>query len=79
MSNAKLDRAINEARRFLATATDYQNAIHNEEVRVAKANKAVPAPTYKQYPNSFPIKSGATRRASMDLTRALADLRRPGA
>lgn len=79
MSNTKLDRAVSEARRFLSVATDYQNAVHNEEVRVSKANKAVPAPTYRQYPNAFPAKSGATRRASMDLTRALADLRKPGA
>ena len=77
MRNTKLDRAVDEARRFLSVATDYQNAIHNEEARVAKANKADPDAKWKQYPNSFPVKSGATRRASMDLTRALADLRRP--
>lgn len=78
MAHSKLDAAVTEARRFLALATDYQNAIHNEDVRVAKANKAVPAPTYKQYPNAFPVKSGAVRRASMDLTRSLAALRKPG-
>ena len=75
----KLERAISEARRFLATATDYQNAIGNERVRVLKARKAEPDNAWKHWQQSFPAKSGATRRASMDLTRALADLRKPGA
>jgi hypothetical protein len=79
MSNAKLNRAIEEARRFLTIATDYQNALHNEEVKVAKAKKAEPDNAWKHWHQSFPAKSGATRRASMDLTRVLADLRKPGA
>lgn len=75
----KLDRAISEARRFLATAADFQNAVRTEEARAAKAKKADPGNAWTHWPRSFPVKSGATRRASMDLTRALADLRKPDA
>lgn len=64
MDKPKLDAAVAEAKRFL------------ERV------KALPKPTtYEAHGRTythdhFPRESGAIRRASMDLTRALADLRR---
>ena len=61
----KLDAAVDEAKRFIARA------------------KALPKPRpydcngYRLMRDYFPKEQGAIRRASMDLTRALADLRRP--
>ena len=69
VNREKLKIAIAEAERFIRRA------------------KALPKPTTYTVPGSsygpfendnFPKESGAIRRASMDLTRALADLRRPG-
>lgn len=65
MDRKKLAAAVAEAERFIARA------------------KALPEPYSYQsgshtYTNSnFPREQGAIRRASMDLTRSLADLRRP--
>jgi hypothetical protein len=68
MDRKKLAVAVAEAERFIARA------------------KALPAPVERQYyhgggsyvDDGFPPKDGgAIRRASMDLTRSLADLRRP--
>lgn len=65
MSPETIAKAKAEAKRFL------------DQVRVLE--------TYKDYKGqhhfefySMPRQTGAVRRASMDLTRALADLRRPG-
>ncbi|RVT75645.1 hypothetical protein EM858_14455 [Agrobacterium sp. CNPSo 2736] len=65
MNRNKLQIAVAEARRFIARA------------------EALPPP--KPYEcgistimyDNFPREQGAIKRASMDLTRALADLRRP--
>ena len=68
MNRDKLAAAVAEAERFIRRA------------------KALPKPTKYEIPGSqhnpfwndyFPKEQGAIRRASMDLTRALADLRRP--
>lgn len=61
MNRDTLNAAIAEAERF---------------VRVAKECRqhGTDGPHWTTYP---PRQSGATKRASMDLTRALADLRRP--
>lgn len=68
MNRDKLAVAVAEAKRFIERA------------------KALPKPTSYEVPGSaynpfthdnFPREQGAIRRASMDLTRALADLRRP--
>ena len=65
MNREKLEIAVAEARRFIARA------------------EALPEPTAYEHNgdifcrDNFPRESGAIRRASMDLTRALADLRRP--
>jgi len=65
MDRAKLAIAVSEAERFIKRA------------------RALPKPEAyemhgRSYTNdSFPKEQGAIKRASMDLTRALADLRRP--
>lgn len=63
MNRDKLAAAVSEARRFIERA------------------EALPAPQfadgdYKYVMDNYPKEQGAIRRASMDLTRALADLRR---
>lgn len=66
MNRKKLAAAVAEAERFIARA------------------KALPKPSkyevcgHDLLHDNFPREQGAIRRASMDLTRALADLRRPG-
>lgn len=62
MNRDKLKTAIAEAERFLK--------------RAKALPKKVPNGSYCE--NHHPKESGAIRRASMDLTRALADLRRVG-
>ena len=57
-----VNEAITEARRF---------------IQRAEAWKKVEAEKAKSYYNN-PKESGAMRRASMDLTRALAKMRKPG-
>lgn len=64
MNDQRLRVAIEEARRFLARAEKLQRDV-----------QADPRPG--GYRSDFPIQNGSVRRASMDLTRALADLRRP--
>lgn len=41
-------------------------------------NRAFAAKKGDTYLTDFPIQTGAIRRASMDLTRALANMRKPG-
>lgn len=61
MNDQTLDRAITEAARFIVQA---------KRLRAArKRDRDVGLPL------RHPVESGAARRASMDLTRALADLR----
>lgn len=62
MDHEKLDAAVAEAKRFIARAKELKNR--------RKAGDL--------YDFQGCRESGAVRRASMDLTRALADLRRPG-
>jgi len=67
MDRKKLEAAVAEAKRFIERA------------------KALPKPEPYQSSghtfmhDNFPRESGSIRRASMDLTRALADLRKPAA
>ena len=65
MTPEKIKAAEAEAKRFLA--------------RVAEFRKAAPLrkTDYHEYYESAPRESGAVRRASMDLTRALSAMRRP--
>lgn len=62
MTNAKLTQCINECNRFVARAMALQDA-----------NTAQDGEKYKA---KLPKQQGAVRRASMDLSRALAELRR---
>jgi hypothetical protein len=61
MNAQKIENAMNEAYRFLAAADQWKKA--EEEKRDGWY--------------SLPKQSGAVKRASMDLTRALAELRKP--
>jgi hypothetical protein len=61
MNSHALDRAILEAAQFIKQARVLRAALKLDKVTSRKAK--------------HPRESGATRRASMDLTRALADLR----
>lgn len=61
MNEERLTRAIEEANRFLAAAKSYQERLQ--------------ADSYLSFTGCR--ESGAVRRSSMDLTRALAQLRKP--
>jgi len=71
MNRIKLAIAIQEAERFLERARDLPDAVE----RILPWHPA-DGETYMDDAIP-PIHGGAIRRASMDLTRALADLRRP--
>lgn len=70
MKLSKLNTAIAEAERFLDRARAAQSA-HNERTSL----EILDLMTHLNA--SHPRENGALRRSSMDLTRALADLRRP--
>lgn len=63
MNDAKIKKALFEAHRFI-------DAVKALNVEMAK-------PKSSFYFSSYPKESGAIKRASMDLTRALADMRKP--
>lgn len=65
MARTKLAAAVGEAKRFIARA----EALPNPEAYEHAGHSWT-----RDY---FPREQGAIRRASMDLTRSLADLRRP--
>lgn len=65
MNIQTLDAAMAEARRFI-------------ERGEALVKATVPAKSINGFDYLPPKECGAVKRASMDLTRALADLRRPG-
>ncbi len=62
MNIPDIDAAVAEARRFIERA----------ETLMAAMQKTAP----RAYISDHPRESGAVRRASMDLTRALAEMRR---
>ena len=62
MDRKKVKRTILEATRFIEKATDLLKAMESTEAKDCR------------WP--YPKESGATRRASMDLTRSLSDMRR---
>jgi len=66
MQNGNIDRAIAEAKRFLERAKELKVAVRDPD----------DGKFLKTYP-SAPKEHGALRRASLDLTRALAEMRRP--
>ncbi|MEY2690230.1 MAG: hypothetical protein RL375_4430 [Pseudomonadota bacterium] len=71
MKYGQLDTAISEAQRFLKRAA----AIKSQQRRVDPVQRLA---AMDSYIDAGPRETGALRRASMDLTRALADLRRRG-
>jgi len=70
MDNDKIKFAAQEALRFLQRVKDLKEATKDPDGQYEYEGKI-----HKTYP-SAPAESGAVRRASMDLTRALAALRR---
>lgn len=71
MTAGQLKETIQEARRFVNLATKVYNAQRQREEDVANDEL-----TPYQWVHVSPKDTGAVRRASMDLTRSLADLRR---
>lgn len=71
MKSDRIDDAIKEARRFIERAT----LLRSLETKEAKAKAAHKGPD-RYWSSSFPVQSGAVRRASLDLTRSLAAMRR---
>lgn len=68
MNRKKIAVAVAEAKRFIERA----------EALPEPKTYEVPNSPYNPFTNdNFPREQGAIRRASMDLTRALADLRKP--
>lgn len=61
MRQAKINAAVLEAKRFLAKHKEYEASVK----------------TLSGYQVTGSKESGALRRASMDLTRALAEMRKP--
>jgi len=72
MKRSQLDTVIAETHRFLARAKE----LKDKHIRRDPVTKLSSLDQYLDRGN--PRESGALRRASMDLTRALADLRRRG-
>lgn len=71
MQQSNITRAVLEASRFLARAKEYQEAVKNPHGSYEWEGKI-----HKTHP-AAPMESGSLRRASLDLTRALAAMRRP--
>jgi len=71
MQKDDLYRAVAEAKRFLDRVNDYREATKNPD-----GEYEYDGVIHKIYP-SAPAESGAMRRASLALTRALAAMRRP--
>lgn len=71
MQNLNIDRAIYEAKRFLERAEAYWEATKRPDGEYEYNGEI-----HLTYPVA-PRESGALRRASLDLTRALAAMRRP--
>ena len=70
MNIAKIELAIEEASRFIKRAEKLKSELEKENV---DRNAA----TGYYYGRCLPKETGFVRRSSMDLTRALADLRKP--
>lgn len=73
MKNANIDQAVAEAKRFLERATAYREALKSPDCQ----GWTDPQGKYHEFLSIYaPLESGALRRASLDLTRALAAMRR---
>ena len=69
MDKKKLDTAVEEAKKFLEKVKELQTEQKKTTTYEFQGKQHISIP-------SCPKESGAVRRASMDLTRALANLRR---
>ena len=77
MTIETITTAKTEATRFLARLQELEDA-HQAQKLAAEVNNAVPGNSRMYFGLSYyPKETDAVRRASMDLTRALAALRRP--
>ena len=66
MKTKEIEKTVKEAKRFIAAA----------ELCLAARKQTYVHGDYTYHPDA-PKESGATRRASLDLTRQLAEMRRP--
>jgi hypothetical protein len=73
MDKDQIERVLTECARFQAKARILLEALKADEKRVA--DERATGREYS-YSNHFPKETGALRRASMDLTRELAQLRK---
>ena len=71
MRKSAIDSAVTEAKRFLDSVKVYRQAIKNPDGFYTY--EGIVTQTYP----SAPKESGAMRRSSLDLTRALAEMRKP--
>lgn len=75
MTNEKIDMAVAEAQRFIDRAEAYQA----DEQRRAEEHRALEERLGREcWRSPSGALSASVRRASMDLTRALSDMRRRG-
>lgn len=73
MNLNQIDVAVAEAKRFLRTVEKLKKAKIESHERYKKYSQ------HSTVANAFcPKEQGSVRRASLDLTRALAEMRRPG-
>lgn len=86
MNEAKVKKAVAEAFRFLEAAKTWEKSC-DKNIADLKEHHAKYGPSldqeeakrrYSRDYNTSPAPSGALKRASMDLTRSLSDLRKPG-
>jgi len=73
MNRTTVTKAIEEARRFIERA----EALLDADAEHWDPKTQTRQPSKWRFPFDAPKQSGACRRASMDLTRALAEMRRP--
>jgi len=76
-SQESLKAALDEARRFIKVGDDYLAALKDAERAATENKRTNPDHKWMHYAAHHPAKSGATKRASMDLTRSLAAYRNP--
>jgi hypothetical protein len=77
MDLKKLNATIEEAERFLAKAKNLRAAMKREaDLKKLKEKEAEKESKLHIWVSSLPAENGEVRRASMDLTRSLAQLRK---
>ena len=74
MTEETISIAAVECQRLMQKIADLRKEMHEPQTDWLKGIK----PDRRIYLSDCPKQTGALRRASLDLTRALADMRRPG-